>query len=524
MATSRRNRLVYGVLIAVWAMILVWQAVEHSRVRRDARVALINRAKDISTTLGVVLRSQRHFGIISKDRLETALTELIKPEELTAVAMLNAAGDIVASAGVPIDFEVKGLVPTGLHWGRHTVTLMNLVDLGTNLTSEVEGARPPLVLPREEMFPPLGTNRFGTNRPPRGPPPPGDEPPRQPDRDRPESAGFSAPPSSAADTDAPPPPPRRRGPRRGPDGAPTFGRPFWMSETEYKEAIQKQGVHSFVMVLSTASVQATTGRDLWQRWIINLLAAISVIGLGMAWRNLARSSELEVRLVRAAELNTRLKEMNFAAAGLAHETKNPLNIIRGLAQMISKRDDAPEEVRQKSCGIVEEADRVAAQLNEFINFSRPREVRRVNVALNAVVNDVLRALGHDLEDKTLRVTAADNLPGVEADEQLLRQALFNLLLNATQAVERGGQIEVVATKLSATEGALEIRDNGPGVPAEQRADIFKPYFTTNSKGTGLGLAVVQQIVLAHGWEIECLPNEPRGAVFRISHLRLASGA
>jgi signal transduction histidine kinase len=216
--------------------------------------------------------------------------------------------------------------------------------------------------------------------------------------------------------------------------------------------------------------------------------------------------------------------MNFAAAGLAHETKNPLNIIRGLAQMISKRDDAPEEVRQKSCGIVEEADRVAAQLNEFINFSRPREVRRVNVALNAVVNEVIRALGHDLEDKTLRVTAADNLPGVEADEQLLRQALFNLLLNATQAVERGGQIEVVATKLSATEGALEIRDNGPGVPAEQRADIFKPYFTTNSKGTGLGLAVVQQIVLAHGWEIECLPNEPRGAVFRISHLRLASGA
>ena len=70
---------------------------------------------------------------------------------------------------------------------------------------------------------------------------------------------------------------------------------------------------------------------------------------------------------------------------------------------------------------------------------------------------------------------------------------------------------------------MEIGDNGPGVPAERRGEIFKPYFTTNEKGTGLGLAVVQQIVLAHGWEIECLPNQPRGAVFRITHLKLAAG-
>jgi signal transduction histidine kinase len=61
------------------------------------------------------------------------------------------------------------------------------------------------------------------------------------------------------------------------------------------------------------------------------------------------------------------------------------------------------------------------------------------------------------------------------------------------------------------------------VPPAQRLEIFKPYFTTHQKGTGLGLAVVRQIVLAHGWDIQCLPNEPKGAIFRLSHLKLSTG-
>jgi signal transduction histidine kinase len=193
-----------------------------------------------------------------------------------------------------------------------------------------------------------------------------------------------------------------------------------------------------------------------------------------------------------------------------------------MAQMISKQPDASEEVRHKSRSIVDEADRVTGQLNDFINFSRPREVRRTNVPLNDAVGEVVRALGHDLEDKAIKMNVAETLPVIEADEQLLRQALFNLLLNATQAVERGGEISVNASRNGALEATLEIRDNGPGVSPENRTDIFKPYFTTTQKGTGLGLAVVQQIVLAHGWEIQCQSNEPRGAVFRITHLKTAS--
>jgi signal transduction histidine kinase len=520
MAMNQRIRLVYGLLIAVWAVLLAWQGFEHLRVRRSVRDELINRAKDISNTAGSVMHALRRFGVVPRERLEPALKLLIKPGDVNSIALLNAAEEVVALVGEPIAADLKTLVPSGApYWSERSVAVMNLVELGTNqivnagasVAPEGEHANPVIVV--------SGPFGRGTNRPggfpqrPEGPPgeqsPPAMGPPGSP------------PPEADSGTNQPP---RRRGRRGEGEGRPPFGRPFWMSETEYQAALQKQGVHSFVIVLPTTAMQSAVQRDLWLRLFIASLASLAVIGLGLAWRNTGRSAELELRLMRAAELNTRLKEMNFAAAGLAHETKNPLNIIRGLAQMVSKREDAAPEIREKSRSIVNEADRVTAQLNEFINFSRPREVRRASVSLAAVLAEISRTLGHDLDDKTLRLTVADHLPVIEADEQLLRQAVFNLLLNATQAVGRNGEIQVVATRNGATEAVLEIRDNGPGVPPEHRADIFKPYFTTNEKGTGLGLAVVQQIVLAHGWEIECLPNQPRGAVFRLSHLRVATNA
>jgi signal transduction histidine kinase len=221
-------------------------------------------------------------------------------------------------------------------------------------------------------------------------------------------------------------------------------------------------------------------------------------------------------------MNSHLKEMNLAAAGLAHETRNPLNIIRGLGQLISKHADTSAETRQRSVEIVNEADRVAAQLNEFINYSRPREVRRTTVQLNAVAKEVMRALTYDIEEKKISLQIKGDALSIEADEQLLRQVVFNLLLNAVQAVGEGGEIEIRVTKSGTTEALFEVSDNGLGVPAEQRVEIFKPYFTTTQKGTGLGLAVVQQICLAHGWEIRCDGNAPRGARFQVTGMVIAA--
>jgi signal transduction histidine kinase len=502
---SRRSRVwVYGLIIAVWGLILGWQVVEHSRVTAVARAELRNRAKDISTTVGIVLRSQRRFGVISKERVEPALAGLIRPDELTAVALLNAAGQIVASAPTNVDLRSHLGMRQPELWEENSVTIINLVDLGVNVARDLEGTNPPIVLSLENFARPGETNR----------PPPPDRDNRPPPDDSGDMKDGRSRGRSNSDED-------RRGRGDG-DRRPRFGRPPWMSETEFQTMIEKQGVHSFLMVLSTESLRDTVRRDLWLRWIIVTLTTLSVVGFGLAWRNTLQAAELQIRLVRASEMNAHLKEMNLAAAGLAHETRNPLNLIRGQAQMISKRADTPGDIRTRLLEIVNEADRVAGQLNDFINYSRPREVRRAPVVLARVAQEVARALSVDLEEKQIQLRVTGETLTIEADEQLLRQALFNLVLNAIQALPARGEIEICTIKNSATTATLEVRDNGPGVPAEERTSIFKPYFTTTQNGTGLGLAVVQQIVLAHGWEIECRANEPRGACFRLTHLKVVA--
>jgi signal transduction histidine kinase len=499
MELTRRTSLVYVLLALAWTMILGWQAVEHLNVRQTARVALRERAKDISNTLGIVLRSQRRFGgFISKERLESALADLVKPDELNGLAILNADGNIVAAAGILPDTPTPSVTGLAERWTDATVTIMNLVDLGTNITHDIEGVLvPSIVLPRKDYYRPSDTNQltsppFTIHRPPSS-----------------VSTNFAA---SLTITGTGPVATSRH---------PWFFRPHWMSDNDYKAALQKQGVRSFLLVMSTQPFRDTATRDLWIRLIIALFATIAAAGGALAWRNLTQSANLQLRLVRASELNTHLREMNLAAAGLAHETRNPLNIIRGLAQMISKQPNAPGDIPAQSRSILAEVDKVTAQLNEFINYSRPREVRRAPVPLIATINEVHSALLYDIEEKRISYIHEGEAPLVEADEQLLRQALFNLAINAIQAMEPGGELRIVTGKANAGEAFLEIRDTGPGVPPERRQEIFKPYVTTHQRGTGLGLAVVQQITLLHGWVIECLPNEPKGAIFRLTHLKLA---
>jgi signal transduction histidine kinase len=492
----RRAPFVYAVLFAIWVLVIVWQVLEHAWVANAERATLIRRSEDIAMTLSLVIRSQRRFGsIVSQERLESALTELEKSGKLLSVVLLNASGESVVTAGAPISTDTANLLRQNPRWDNRSVTFVNPVDLGASLTTEGEtNSRPTIVLSRRDATnPPYASaaplpwrsDTFSTN-----------------------ATRFTAtititnPPSRVS--------------RSG------FGRPFWLNEKEYQELTKTRGLQHLIVAMSTDTFNQALRRDWWVRFIIITFAGIAVLGLGLAWKNIVRFSDLNVSLLRASEMNTHLREMNIAAAGLAHETRNPLNIVRGLAQMISREPGATTETRDRARQITDEVDRVTAQLNEFINYSRPREVRRAPVVLRGVLGDIARALQSDIEDKSVQFKTDDAGLVIEADEQMLRQVLFNLVINSIQAVEPGGAIEVVARAVNSTEAQLDVRDNGPGVAPEHRDKVFKPYFTTQPKGAGLGLAVVQQIALAHGWDVACLPNDPRGAIFRISRMTLTT--
>lgn len=513
MDISRRSTLIYGLLFLVWLLVMGWQVEEHMRVREEAKTELRGNARVVAQFLSATIRGYGFRGAVIQERIEPVLdlfvtNKLVQPSDVLAITLLNSDGKPVLSVG-DTNVVQSSATREGEYWGPNAVTFVNPV-LGVRL-NEGTTNNSIIVLPG----PPRSmTNEMRGRDFPR--------PDGQPGANAPETAPTSPTNSDAGEAHNPPPPNEGegRGPGRRGGGRPPWMR--WMSDEEFKKFAAPRELHGLVLAMSTEKYRAVCTNDLWLRFVVVFFAGISAAGFGLAWRTVARTSELQIRLVRASEMNTHLKEMNLAAAGLAHETRNPLNIIRGMAQMLSRQPDATQEIRDKSRAIVDETDKVTAQLNEFINYSRPREIRRAVLPLQPAIKEVLRALNYDIDEKKVKIELKGEPLSVEADEQLFRQALFNLLLNAVQALPEGGEINVVTGKSNGSEAFLEVRDNGPGVPPERRKEIFKPYFTTHQKGTGLGLAVVQQIVLAHGWEIECLPNDHQGAVFRITHLKVTA--
>ena len=519
MDLKRNSKMAVGLIVGVWLLVVGWQVEEHWRVVESAKSDLRNRSHEIASTLSAVTRALRFRGAVFQERLEPVLNELVSSRTnsfintsgLLAIGLLNTDGDPVVAAG-DTNLISREQLADRERWTDGYVTFV-LPVAGASVSPEGLTNNPTVVIPAfRDITNGISRSRDFLRREPRaGETNAFEFPPTH----------FPAPPTNAAGEIELPVPPTDGGDRsRSGSHRPPWMR--WMAESEFKALAAKRELHGLVLALSTENYRALCTHDLWLRGVIAFFAGISALGASLAWRNLRRTADLQIRLVRASELNSHLKEMNLAAAGLAHETRNPLNLIRGQAQLIARLPAAALDVREKSKIIMDETDKVTAQLTEFINYSRPREVRRTKIALTAACAEIICTLSYDIEEKKLRVEVGGDPLAVEADEQLLRQVLFNLLINATQAVSEGGQIKIEVRRATATEAILEVRDDGHGVAPENRQEIFKPYFTTHQKGTGLGLAVVSQIVLAHGWEIVCLPNEPRGTIFRITHLKTAA--
>lgn len=223
----------------------------------------------------------------------------------------------------------------------------------------------------------------------------------------------------------------------------------------------------------------------------------------------------------------RLAILGGMAAGLAHEIRNPLGAIRGLAQHLLGRmpQDSPD------CESLEvmlvSVDRLNATITDFLDYSRPAVIKSRRLDLAGLVRNMASLAGHDARSQAVQISL--DLPpepvDIIGDETLLSQAFLNLYINAIESAgvrECGGGRLSVALEKEESRAVLIFLDNGPGFSAEQLAQPFVPYFTTKAEGTGLGLALVAKTIRAHDGADISLANSPAGGGLVLISFELTS--
>jgi two-component system sensor histidine kinase HydH len=249
------------------------------------------------------------------------------------------------------------------------------------------------------------------------------------------------------------------------------------------------------------------------------------------YRELAeRLAETNRRLEKAqaeARRSERLAALGQLSAGLAHEIRNPLGVIKGSAEMLTQKLQASDEIARELAGYIStEVNRLGALVTEFLDFARPLHAQPQPADLIALLDRVLQIVADRFnlkqeESKPVRVERhyASGLPLVPLDESLCEQAFLNLVQNAYEAMEDHGgtlRVEVQLATQNDREGVeLRLADTGPGVPEELREEIFNPFVTTKKTGVGLGLSIVSKIVDGHHGSIHVENASGGGAVFTL---------
>jgi two-component system, NtrC family, sensor histidine kinase HydH len=236
----------------------------------------------------------------------------------------------------------------------------------------------------------------------------------------------------------------------------------------------------------------------------------------------ARLAETNRRLELAqaeARRSERLAALGQMSAGLAHEIRNPLAVIRGSAEMLEQKIGASNPLAGELAGYIStEVNRLGSLVSRFLDFARPLRAERYPAPLTALVDRALATVAESWRGAPVRVekTFAPGLPEIPIDENLLDRAFVNLVQNAYEAMgDAGGTLRFsLAPAYSGGRAGIEARieDTGPGVPAEMCEQIFNPFVTTKKTGVGLGLSIVSKIVDEHRGTIH-LESSPRGARF-----------
>ncbi len=212
------------------------------------------------------------------------------------------------------------------------------------------------------------------------------------------------------------------------------------------------------------------------------------------------------------------EELSLAAAGLAHETKNPLGIIRGLAQQISKNKDISEDVKMKSIEIMNEADITVSRLGDFINYAKIRTPNLIHINILDLTTRITGLFLQDFEDAGVKLNLDVQSSNILADEDMLSQILVNLLMNSLKFTEAGGEVSIKFEKVRKNKVTLSVIDSGEGMSSDMLQKVFKPYLGKSKTGYGIGLAIVKRIIDLSGWKIDVKSEEGTGTQFIISEI------
>jgi two-component system, sporulation sensor kinase E len=219
----------------------------------------------------------------------------------------------------------------------------------------------------------------------------------------------------------------------------------------------------------------------------------------------------------------RVEAITMLAAGVANELGNPLNSLNIHLQLLSRRllDVKDAALRQDAQELLDvathEVERLDGIVTNFLHAVRPQPPHLAPVEVRQLIEETLAFMGPEIGNRDIQARAIfpDLLPSVLGDADQLKQAFYNLIKNAVQAMRGGGQLQITC---SVRPDFLDIHfaDSGDGISAAQMARILDPYYTTKPEGTGLGLLIVERVVRGHGGELGIQSDEGRGSVFTIS--------